>query len=168
MLKLSFNKFFTRSILKILNFIPNSILLKSSFKNRDTDLNSFKTWTYCYYFCKIRAKTQYPQFILTMCREEKKRKKKKKNSYVLTLNGSSLMLWTLLVWSMAAYKCASIWKLNTCKRESLRTITKSCSSLATRLFTSWSTLIVHKIIVIDQLKLTFKKRIMDKKYFTKC
>ena len=36
-------------------------------------------------------------FILIMCRgEEKKKKNEKKFSYVLALNGSSLMLWTLL------------------------------------------------------------------------
>ena len=46
--------------MRILSFIPNSILLKSSFKNRDTNLNNFKIGTYCCYFCKIRAKAQYP------------------------------------------------------------------------------------------------------------
>ena len=50
--------------MRISSFVPNSILLKSSFKNRDTDLiNSFKTWTYCYYFCKIKAKAQYPRLL---------------------------------------------------------------------------------------------------------
>ena len=34
-------------------------IVNIEFQNKDTDLNSFKKVTCCYYFCKIRAKPQY-------------------------------------------------------------------------------------------------------------
>ena len=43
-----------------MNFTNNLILLKSSFKNRDILLNSFKTWVFCCIICKLEANTHFP------------------------------------------------------------------------------------------------------------
>ena len=43
-----------------IEFYTKLDFVKIEFQNRDTDLNSSKIGTYYYYFCKIRAKAQYP------------------------------------------------------------------------------------------------------------
>ena len=58
-LKISYN-----SILRISNFIQNSIQSKLSFKNRDILLNSFKIRTMYQILKKIRAKVNFPPCFL--------------------------------------------------------------------------------------------------------